>query len=114
MLFAALITLALTPWSGPSLPTVSANAVKYKLVVRGEPKQNVHLDASGLPSGWVASFCTATICSPFSYTMPLDKHGRGTIEFQAIRVDDAAPKHTHAVVSAQGGPQTSVDVTAPH
>jgi hypothetical protein len=107
MLF-ALVTLVLTPWHGPSLPTASADAVKFKLAVHGAPNQSVPLRASGLPAGWVASFCTSQFCSPFSYTLPLDRSGNGTVEFQAIRVDTKAPAHTRVVVSAQGGASKTV------
>jgi hypothetical protein len=95
----ALVTLLLSPWHGPSLPTASADAIKYKLTVHGAPRQKVDLAATGLPSGWVASFCTRDLCSPFSYTMQLDPHGAGTIEFQAIRTDPSAPREARVKIS---------------
>jgi hypothetical protein len=98
----AIITLVLAPWHGPSLPTATPGAVKYKLTVRGTPAQRIDLSASGLPSGWVASFCTPTLCSPFRYSMQLDGRGTGFIEFQAIRTDHSAPKHIRIMVTASG------------
>lgn len=98
-----LITLALAPWRGPSLPAAAApNAVKYKLTVRGPADDKVDLRADGLPKGWVASFCTGTVCSPFRYTMELDERGTGVIEFQAIRTDDSAPAHVHVTIATNG------------
>lgn len=99
MLIAAVV-LILAPWHGPSLPTASADAIKYKLTARGTPGTSLDLRATGLPDGWVASFCTPHICSPFHYTMQLDRTGNGTIEFQAIRVNERAPTHVTVTVSA--------------
>lgn len=94
------VTLALAPWAGPSLPTASPAAAKYKLTVHGAASSRVELNAGGLPAGWVASFCTKTLCSPFRYTMQLDTHGAGTIEFQAIRTADNAPRHIRISITA--------------
>jgi|SRR5579884_193002 len=102
MMHFALVTLLLAPWKGPSFPTASPAAAKYKLTVRGSAKQSVDLHASGLPNGWVASFCTPAFCAPFEYTMQLDTRGSGTIEFQAIRIDDAAPKRVHVFIEGAG------------
>jgi hypothetical protein len=109
----ALVTLLLAPWQGPSLPTASAAAAKYRLTVHGAPRSSVDLRASGLPSGWVASFCTATLCSPFRYTMHLNARGAGTIEFQAIRTDDRAPGRARVTVSAPGAISRTVSVVSP-
>jgi hypothetical protein len=70
----------------------------------------VNLSASGLPEGWVASFCTQKLCSPFHYTLQLDNRGIGVIEFQAIRIDDSAPKHVHVQVSADGAVPKRLDI----
>lgn len=108
----ALVTLLLAPWKGPSLPTASADAAKYRLTVRGMPNASVDLRASGLPSGWVASFCTREICSPFRYTMHLNSGGEGAIEFQAIRTDDSAPRRVRVTISAPGASSRSLSVSA--
>ena len=109
MLLAAVV-LSLTPWTGPSLPTASPNAAKYRLIVRGTPRDNVRLQATGLPSGWIASFCTTKLCSPYRYTLHLDAKGRGVLEFQAIRLDDSAPRRAHLTVIANNG--TTAEATA--
>jgi hypothetical protein len=112
MITLALITLLLGPWRGPSLPTASADAVKYKLAVRGPAERAVHLRAEGLPKGWIASFCTEKICSPFSYTLNLNDRGQGDVEFQAIRTDDAAPAHARVTITADGSTSRQLNVTA--
>lgn len=110
MIALAAITLALTPWHGPSLPTASPAAAKYKLTVHGPARQRVDLHAGGLPSGWVASFCTPTYCSPFEYRVQLDDHGVAVIEFQAIRTDEAAPKHATVTITAPDAKPTELHV----
>lgn len=106
----ALVTLVLTPWHGASLPTATPGAVKYKLAVHGPAGDRVQLNANGLPQGWVASFCTPSLCSPFSYSMQLDPHGTGAIEFQAIRTDDRAPKHARVTIATPGAKPLQIKV----
>jgi hypothetical protein len=96
----AILTLMLAPWHGPSLPTANPAAARYKLTVHGGAEQRVELRADGLPAGWVASFCTARMCSPFRYGMQLDHRGTGVIEFQAIRTDVSAPRHVRITITA--------------
>ena len=105
-----LITLALAPWRGPSLPTAAPNAAKYKLTVRGPSEDRIELRADGLPKGWVASFCTQKVCSPFRYTMELSDRGTGVIEFQAIRTDDSAPPHVRVVITTTGAKAIDVNI----
>ena len=104
------VTLALAPWTGPSLPTASPAAAKYKLTVHGRPAARVALHADGLPAGWVASFCTKTLCSPFDYTMQLDARGTGIVEFQAIRTYDSAPRHIRIRITAPGAKPIALSV----
>ena len=112
MTMLALITLLAGPWKGPSLPTVTPGAQKYKLTVRGPADKNVDLRAAGLPKGWIGSFCTERACSPFHYTLELDDRGRGEIEFAAIRTDETAPGHVHVTITADGKTHRELDVTA--
>ncbi len=100
MMLVGLVTLLLAPWHGPSVPTAAPNAAKYKLVVRGAPAQQVRLHTASLPHGWIASFCTPAFCSPFAYTVRLNARGSAVIEFQALRTQDSAPRHTRITVFA--------------
>ena len=112
MIVIALVTLLLSPWTGPSVPTATTAAAKYKLVVNGAAQQNVELRAAGLPKGWIASFCTDKACAPFRYTLQLDNKGKGVIELAAIRTDDSAPARIRLTITADGRSPRSVDVTA--
>ena len=112
-MIAALVTLALSPWTGPSLPTASPAAVKYRLAVHGRPHENVRLRATGLAQGWIATFCTARFCSPQHSSLDLDGSGNGAVEFAVIRIDDAAPAHTRVTVSASNGESKSLAIGAP-
>jgi hypothetical protein len=106
------VTLAITPWKGPALPAATPNAAQYLLWVRGDAHREVHLRASGLPKGWIASFCSRKVCSPFQYTLQLDANGRGEVEFQAVRVDESAPRTVRVTVSPEDGSPIGVTVTA--
>lgn len=106
------VILSLSPWKGPQPPASVPGAVHYLLNVRGAAHGQVNLRASGLPQGWIASFCTSDLCSPMQYSMQLDGNGTGSIEFQAIRIDDAAVKHASVTVSAADARPVTVRVTS--
>lgn len=111
-MFLLAVVLTLSPWKGAALPTATANGVQYLLAVHGKPQQRVSLDASHVPKGWIASFCTENICSPFHYAMQLDSNGRGQVEFQAVRIDDAAPRHIRVTIASNDGHSIDTDVAA--
>jgi hypothetical protein len=51
----------------------------------------VRLTARDVPRGWIASFCTPRVCSPFHVVLPA-RGGAGTIQISYIRSDaNAAP-----------------------
>jgi hypothetical protein len=112
MMLLAIVTLALGPWTGPSLPTTTPAAVKYKITLTGPAEKTIMLRADGLPKGWIASFCTDKACAPFRYSLQLDGRGKGVIEFQAIRTDDSAPSHVHITLRADGAAARTIDVVA--
>jgi hypothetical protein len=84
--------------------------VKYKLTVRGPAEHRVQLRVTGLPEGWVGSFCTSKICSPFQYNLSLDDRGTGVIEFQAIRTDGSAPAHVRAIITTNGAQPVRLNI----
>jgi len=106
------VLLTLSPWKGPVLRTATVQAAQFQLAVRGPAHARVNLDATGLPKGWIASFCTPHVCAPFHYALQLDGKGTGTLEFQAVRVDDNAPARARVTVTANNGPSVATTVTA--
>ena len=107
------VLLTLSPWKGAPLPTATPGAKQVRLSVHGTAGARVALQASGLPQGWIASFCTPELCSPDRYVLQLDGRGSGSVEFQAIRIDDSAPKRAHVVVRADDGAATATSVAVP-
>jgi hypothetical protein len=105
MIVLALVTVLLSPWKGPSLPTAPTGnyETSYALNVRGSPSARVDLRADGVAKGWVAAFCTARLCAPFHTIVTLDGTGKARLEFSLIRTDPRAVAHAHAVISANGG-----------
>jgi peroxiredoxin len=81
---AAKTAVSLTPWTGTDLPGSISSTLKYRLVVSGVPGKDVMLSTSGLPKGWIASFCTDRVCAPFKVTTQVAASGVKVIEFQLI------------------------------
>jgi hypothetical protein len=56
----------------------------YAVRVHGPAGSTVRLVALDIPRGWIASFCTPRVCSPFHVTLPLHA-GTGTIQLSYAR-----------------------------
>ena len=82
--------LSLAPWTGPELPGSIPNTIKYRLVVAGAAGTNMNLHALDVPKGWVASFCSDKVCSPFNVAVQVPAAGVKVIEFQLVPPDAKA------------------------
>jgi hypothetical protein len=111
MLAALAMTLALTqpatqlsvqPWTGKDLATTTSTAAKYKLVVKGKPNTTVALVATGFAQGWIAAFCTSTVCAPVRVMVTLPASGETDIAFELIRESDDAPNVSGAHIAGDG------------
>jgi hypothetical protein len=111
MLAALAMTLALTqpvtqlsvqPWTGKDLATTTSTAAKYKLIVKGKPNTTVSLVASGFAQGWIAAFCTSTVCAPVRVMVTLPASGETDIAFELIRETDDAPNTSGAHIAGDG------------
>ena len=102
LLLALVVTLA--PWKGPTLPTTPSGEYvsSYALTVRGAPHQRVDLRAAGVAKGWIAAFCTQTLCAPFRKTVTLGTSGTMKLEYELVRIDPKASHRTRSVISANG------------
>lgn len=104
-----MIAITLSPWHGASLPTVTGEAYRYALDVTGRPGQHVQLRAQGLPAGWIAAFCTPTMCSPMQARFSLPASGNQQFEFGLIREGGAAtPKMRITIRSSDGVSRTLI------
>lgn len=100
--------LSLAPWTGPDLPGSIASTIKYRLAVSGPAGNRVALTAKGLPKGWIGSFCSDRLCSPFASTIVIPPSGIKLVEFQVVPPDDA--RHTAQVrIHAQSGGKSLAD-----
>jgi peroxiredoxin len=77
-------TVSLAPWTGEDLPGSVASTLKYRLVVADAAGKTVALRTQGLPKGWIASFCTDRVCSPFKVSVAIPPSGVKIIEFQLV------------------------------
>lgn len=83
-LFSLGLALALGPYDGPPLPGSIPSTVKFAVRVSGHAGANVALRAVGVPSGFIASFCTRLVCSRDRVALVLPASGRDLIELQYI------------------------------
>ena len=107
--------VSLAPWTGADLPGSVSSTLKYRLVLASRPGSSVTLRAIGLAKGWLASFCSDTICAPMRRSVVLPSSGVKMFEFQLIKTDPAGAPHTTAQVQASGSSATALSstVTAP-
>jgi len=102
--------LSLAPWTGPDLPGSVASTIKYRLAVSGTAGNRIALTATGLPKGWVGSFCSDRLCSPFATTIAVPASGIKLIEFQVVP-PDASRRTVHVRIHAASGGKSLADVT---
>jgi hypothetical protein len=106
-------SLEVQPWVGTNLTTTTSTAVKYRLRVIGVPKATVRLGASGVANGWLAAFCTPTVCSPMHVDTTLPASGEATYQFELIREDPNAPKTSGARITSDDGGAVTIPPAAP-
>ena len=108
MLGTLAVALALGPYSGPLLPGSIAGTTKFSLRVDGAPLATVALHAVGLPHGWVATFCTKVVCSPFRVSLTLPASGEQVIELQLIHNNPRTPAPRRVVVWTSRGERATI------
>jgi hypothetical protein len=57
----------------------------------------VRLRALDVPPGWLASFCTPRVCSPFAVSLPVGA-GVATIQISYVRQTGSAPVRAPHVI----------------
>jgi hypothetical protein len=105
--------LEVEPWMGTNLATTTSAAVKYRLRVIGAPNATVRLGASRVANGWLAAFCTPTVCSPMRVDTTLPASGEATYQFELIREDPSAAKTSGARITSDDGGAVTIPPAAP-
>ncbi|GAC1595604.1 MAG: hypothetical protein NVS3B28_26840 [Candidatus Velthaea sp.] len=100
--------LALEPYRGAPLPGTVAGTPKFGVRIEGAPGSRVVLRSTGLPAGWIASFCTKRVCAPFHVFVDLPSSGRDTIELQLIQSDTKAAAPAVVSVEVTHGPRARI------
>jgi hypothetical protein len=107
----AALIIMIGPFTG-ALPEGSISVTaRFSVTVSGRPGQAVHLRALGVPSGFIASFCTPKVCAPFQVSFALPSSGRESIELQLIENAPGARRPAVVRVAADGAPPVSIPVT---
>ena len=104
---AAGASVSLAPWTGADLPGSIPNTIKYRLVVAGRAGRTVALTTSGVPKGWVASFCSDKVCAPFRTSVELPDSGVKIVEFQLVPPQGSPGAPKVRVTGSDGGHRSS-------
>jgi hypothetical protein len=96
--------LAIQPWTGKDLTTTTSAAAKYRLIVNGKPNSELRLEASDVATGWLAAFCTETVCAPQRVDVKIPASGMAMYQFELIRESDDAAASSGATIT--GGDAT--------
>jgi hypothetical protein len=91
--------LSIAPWTGKDLGTTTPSAAKFKLTVKGAPNANLRIEATHVAAGWLAAFCTPTVCSPDRVNVTLPASGQAAFSFELIREDEKAAHASGAVIT---------------
>lgn len=103
--------LTVQPWTGKDLTTTTSAAAKYRLLVEGKPSATVELEATDVADGWIAAFCTPTVCAPQRVQVTIPASGQAIYQFELIRESDTAAATSGATIT---GGDASVKVPPAH
>jgi hypothetical protein len=103
--------LTVQPWTGKDLTTTTSAAAKYRLLVEGKPNATVELEATEVANGWIAAFCTTTVCAPQRVQVTIPASGQAVYQFELIRESDSAAASSGATIT---GGDASVKVPPAH
>lgn len=86
----------------------------YAVRVTAPAGSAVRLGVLDLPAGWIASFCTPRVCSPYRVTLPV-RTGSATIQLSYVRESPraAALRRLHVAVRDGAGRSDAHRAVAP-
>jgi hypothetical protein len=83
----AILSCALS--AGTCHAAADPGVTSYAVRVTAPAGSLVRLSALDVPRGWIASFCTPHVCSPFHVTLRL-RSGTGAIQISYVRTGERA------------------------
>ncbi len=85
----ALAILSCALAAGTCHPSADPGVTSFAVRVGAPAGSVVRLRAVDVPRGWIASFCTPHVCSPFHVTLPV-RSGTAAIQLSYVRADSHA------------------------
>lgn len=82
----------------------------YRLTLRAVPKTSVALRAR-MPEGWIAAFCTSSVCAPGHVVVRVPSSGRSVLALHIYRVRNTGRGSGDVVVSDDRGNSTVLHVS---
>ena len=76
-----------------------------------KPNATVELEATDVADGWIAAFCTTTVCAPQRVQVTIPASGQAVYQFELIRESDIAAATSGATIT---GGDASVKVPPAH
>ena len=105
-------TLAITPWTAPNLPTARHATHQYALRLHGAPGGRIRIRASGLASGWLATFCTQRVCSLRQVSVELSRTGSALVEFALVHDGASRTTDMHVRITTDDGASLTLLVSS--
>ncbi|HEX3867847.1 MAG TPA: hypothetical protein VHV78_13890 [Gemmatimonadaceae bacterium] len=94
----AILSCALA--AGTCHASADPGVTSYAVRVHAPAGSIVRLSARDVPRGWIASFCTPHVCSPFHVALPV-RGGSATIQLSYVRsAANAGPLRAPRVTAA--------------
>jgi len=99
------------------LPALAAIAIggasaerDYRVAIHNARRTHVTLRAN-VPQGWIAAFCTSSVCAPGHVVVRVPANGEAIIALHIYRVANAAPHRGNVTVADDRRNRLSLNVS---